>query len=62
MRLILVKSAELDAILGSSSSYSGVLSSDDYSAYHGYPVKARAEMSGAFTPSFQEADQTSRIK
>jgi transposase len=31
--------AELDAILGSS--YSGVLSSDDYSAYNGYPVKAQ---------------------
>jgi transposase len=31
--------AELDAILGSS--YSGVLSSDDYSAYNGYPVKAK---------------------
>jgi transposase len=31
--------AELDAILGSS--YEGVLSSDDYSAYNGYPVKAQ---------------------
>ena len=31
--------AELDAILGAS--YSGVLSSDDYSAYNGYPVKAQ---------------------
>jgi len=29
----------LDAILGAS--YSGVLSSDDYSAYNGYPVKAQ---------------------
>ncbi len=52
--------AELDAILGAS--YSGVLSSDDYSADNGYPVKARAEMSGAFTPSFQEASQTPQIK
>ena len=31
--------AELDAILGAS--YSGVQSSDDYSAYNGYPVKAQ---------------------
>ena len=31
--------AELDAILGLS--YEGVLSSDDYSAYNGYPVKAQ---------------------
>jgi transposase len=31
--------AELESILGSS--YEGVLSSDDYSAYNGYPVKAQ---------------------
>jgi transposase len=31
--------AELEAILGSS--YEGVLSSDDFSAYNGYPVKAQ---------------------
>ena len=60
MPLILVKSAELETILGSS--YSGVLSSDDDSADNGYPLRARAQMSGAFTPSFPEANQTSRIK
>ncbi|MHC5719513.1 MAG: IS66 family transposase, partial [Nostoc sp.] len=31
--------AELESILGST--YEGVLSSDDYSAYNGYPVKAQ---------------------
>ena len=39
MLLILVRSAELESILGSC--YEGVLSSDDYSAYNGYPVKAQ---------------------
>jgi transposase len=33
--------AELESILGSC--YEGVLSSDDYSAYNGYPVKAQQE-------------------
>ena len=39
MLLILVRSAELESILGSC--YEGVLSSDNYSAYNGYPVKAQ---------------------
>ena len=52
MWLILVKSAELISILGSS--YEGALISDDYSAYNGYAVKARAEMPSASTSSLQE--------
>jgi hypothetical protein len=59
MRLILVKSAELISILGSS--YEGVLSSDDYSAYNGYAVKARAEMPSASTSSLQETHSASRL-
>ncbi|BAZ08727.1 transposase IS66 [Calothrix sp. NIES-4071] len=39
MRQILGKRAELEMILGSN--YSGVLSSDDYSVYNGYNVKAQ---------------------
>ncbi len=39
MLLILVLARKRESILGST--YEGVLSSDDYSAYNGYPVKAQ---------------------
>lgn len=52
--------AELETILGSS--YSGVLSSDDFSVYNGYDVKAQQKCLAPEPAPLQEVSQASRIK
>ena len=53
---------ELESIVGSS--YSGVLSSDDFTAYNAYPVTAQQKCQAHLypTPSLQDTNQDSWLQ
>ena len=54
------KSAELETLLGLN--YSGVLSSDDYSVYNGYDVKAQQKCSAHLRRHFKKLIQLPGLK